>query len=133
MSDTVIVTVSGPTGSGKSAICGEIEIAMRAIGVPVAWDDEGEKNMTHADWQHALDLYKPSVVIVEKNTPRHSRDEVSPIAADGSLSADWLHMILNEQARFEDGRLANGAYLAVKIAEAADALVSGSREDGADA
>lgn len=31
----VVVTVSGLTGSGKSAIAGEIEIAMRAIGVPV--------------------------------------------------------------------------------------------------
>jgi len=122
MAETVIVTVSGPTGSGKSAICGEIEIAMRAIGVPVTWDDEGEKNMTHADWQSALDLYKPSVVIVEKNTPRRALDDISPIAADGSLSADWLHMILNEHARFEDGRLANGAYLAVKIVEASDQI-----------
>lgn len=63
---TVTVTVSGPVGCGKSAICGEIEIALRAIGVPVSWNDEGEKNMTHADWQSALDLYKPRVVIREK-------------------------------------------------------------------
>ena len=70
MSENVVtVTVSGPTGSGKSAICGEIEIALRAIGVPVTWDDRGERRMTHADWQSALDLYQPSVVIMEVNVP----------------------------------------------------------------
>ncbi|MXF23894.1 ead/Ea22-like family protein, partial [Escherichia coli] len=31
----VLVVVSGFTGCGKSAIAGEIEIAMKAIGVPV--------------------------------------------------------------------------------------------------
>lgn len=63
----VSVTVKGPVGSGKSAICGEIEIALRAIGVPVAWvGAQEEKNMTHADWQSALDLYKPHVVICEE-------------------------------------------------------------------
>ncbi|EFT2748493.1 ead/Ea22-like family protein, partial [Escherichia coli] len=33
----VLVVVSGFTGCGKSAIAGEIEIAMKAIGVPVKW------------------------------------------------------------------------------------------------
>ncbi|ENN2452912.1 ead/Ea22-like family protein, partial [Escherichia coli] len=33
----VLVVVSGFTGCGKSAIAGEIEIAMKAIGVPVQW------------------------------------------------------------------------------------------------
>ena len=33
----VLVVVSGFTGCGKSAIAGEIEIAMKAIGVPVRW------------------------------------------------------------------------------------------------
>jgi len=70
MAETVTVTVSGPTGSGKSAICGEIEIALRALGIPVTWNDEGEKRMTHADWQSALELYCPNVVIVERNEPR---------------------------------------------------------------
>jgi len=67
---TVTVTVSGPVGCGKSAICGEIEIALRAIGVPVTWDDDGEKNMTHADWQGALEMYKPTVVIRETLEPK---------------------------------------------------------------
>jgi Ni2+-binding GTPase involved in maturation of urease and hydrogenase len=66
----VLVTVSGPVGSGKSAICGEIEIALKAIGVPVAWNDEGERAMNVA-WdsspQNALELYQPRVTIVETN------------------------------------------------------------------
>lgn len=63
------ITITGPVGSGKSAVAGEIEIALRAIGVPVRYADEvgalSEKRMTHADWQHYLDMYKPSVVLVE--------------------------------------------------------------------
>ena len=67
---TVTVTVSGPVGCGKSAIAGEIEIALKAIGVPVSYADpaaaQSEKNMTHADWQAYLEMYRPSVVIVEE-------------------------------------------------------------------
>jgi hypothetical protein len=66
----IIVTVSGPVGCGKSAIAGEIEIALRAIGLPVRFADEAaaesERRMTHADWQKAIELYQPSVVIVEQ-------------------------------------------------------------------
>ncbi|HGC4752282.1 TPA: ead/Ea22-like family protein, partial [Escherichia coli] len=47
----VLVVVSGFTGCGKSAIAGEIEIAMKAIGVPVQWTNgDAEKHMTGADW-----------------------------------------------------------------------------------
>lgn len=67
---TVYVDVSGFTGTGKSAVAGEIEIAMRAIGLQVEWvDGQSEKNMTGADWTHALEMYKPSVVIREHNIP----------------------------------------------------------------
>lgn len=68
----ITITVSGPVGCGKSAIAGEIEIAMKAIGVPVRMADEAadrsEKNMTGADWTGYLEMYKPSVVIVESLT-----------------------------------------------------------------
>ncbi|EOI2370518.1 ead/Ea22-like family protein [Klebsiella aerogenes] len=67
----VLVTVAGFTGCGKSAIAGEIEIAMRAIGVPVTWaNGDSEKRMTGADWLTAIEMYKPSVRIVEVNIPR---------------------------------------------------------------
>lgn len=66
----VLVTVSGFTGSGKSAIAGEIEILCRALGLQVEWPDgDSEKNMTHADWTAALEQYKPRVHIVEQNIP----------------------------------------------------------------
>lgn len=68
----VLVTVSGFTGSGKSAIAGEIEIAMKAIGVLVTWaNGDSEKRMTGADWLTAIEMYKPTVRIVEVNIPRH--------------------------------------------------------------
>lgn len=68
----VYVEVSGLTGTGKSAVMGEIEIALRAIGLPVEHDAAfaAEKRMTHADWQRDLELYKPRVVIRERNIPR---------------------------------------------------------------
>ncbi|CAM7691179.1 ead/Ea22-like family protein [Citrobacter portucalensis] len=67
----VLVVVSGFTGCGKSAIAGEIEIAMKAIGVPVKWTNgDAEKWMTGADWLSAIEMYKPTVRIVEVNVPR---------------------------------------------------------------
>ena len=66
----VLVVVSGFTGCGKSAIAGEIEIAMKAIGVPVLWTNgDAEKRMTGADWLTAIEMYKPTVRIVEVNVP----------------------------------------------------------------
>ena len=74
----VLVTVSGFTGSGKSAIAGEIEILCRALGLQVEWPDgESEKNMTHADWTAALEQYKPRVRIVEQNIPFISKKGLS--------------------------------------------------------
>ncbi|EGO4108515.1 ead/Ea22-like family protein [Escherichia coli] len=67
----VLVVVSGFTGCGKSAIAGEIEIAMKAIGVPVQWTNgDAEKHMTGADWLTAIEMYKPNVRIVEVNVSR---------------------------------------------------------------
>lgn len=67
----VLVTVAGFTGCGKSAIAGEIEIAMKAIGLPVTWaNGDSEKRMTGADWLTAIEMYKPTVRIVEVNIPR---------------------------------------------------------------
>lgn len=68
----VTVEVSGLTGSGKSAVMGEIEIALKALGLKVEHDAafQAEKNGTHADWQDALDLYKPTVILTERNVSR---------------------------------------------------------------
>lgn len=80
--NVVKVTVSGPVGCGKSAICGEIEIALRALGIPVTFSEpakmQSEKNMTHADWDKALDLYKPQVVISEVIEPTPAPNRMEP-------------------------------------------------------
>lgn len=70
----VTVTVTGLTGSGKSAIYGEIVNTLNAIGVPVVHADEkawrSECRMTHADWLSALEMYQPTVVMREQNISR---------------------------------------------------------------
>lgn len=70
-SHVVTVTISGPTGCGKSAIYGELEIALLAMGIPVTHANPAEamseKRLTHSDWAGALEMYKPSVVLVEAN------------------------------------------------------------------
>jgi hypothetical protein len=63
----ITIAVSGETGSGKSAIVGEIEIALKAIGVPVTVAERD--TMVVADYQHWIDLYKPEITIVEQNIP----------------------------------------------------------------
>ncbi len=67
----VIVEVFGLTGSGKSAIAGEIEILCKALGLEVEWvNGDEEKCLTHADWIGALEMYKPKVMILERNVSR---------------------------------------------------------------
>lgn len=66
----ITITVSGRVGSGKSAICGEIEILCKALGLKVEWTGgQQEKNLTHADWTEALEMYKPEVTIIEHIEP----------------------------------------------------------------
>jgi len=79
-SERVYVEVSGLTGTGKSAVMGEIEIALRALGLTIEHDAgfQSEKNMTHADWQTALDLYSPVVVLRERNIPRSTARATPP-------------------------------------------------------
>jgi hypothetical protein len=55
---------------------------------------------------------------------REDEIEIPSIAHDGSISADWLAMTLAEDARIENGRLANAEYLAVKIASASDFILA---------
>lgn len=63
---TIHVHIVGPVGCGKSALAGEIEILCKALGLTVSWPEgQSEKRMTGADWQSALEMYRPSVVIHE--------------------------------------------------------------------
>ena len=84
----VTITVSGPCGSGKSALLGEIEIMLKAMGVPVRFADEAEaraeKNGNHADWTSELELYQPSVVLVE------AKPWLDTLKNADSEMLDWL-------------------------------------------
>lgn len=86
MTSIVHVEVSGLTGSGKSAVMGEIEIALKALGLKVETgpDFQAEKNGTHADWQTALDLYQPTVVLTERNI------SCQPQAREDAQPVGWL-------------------------------------------
>jgi hypothetical protein len=80
MSEEVEIIVRGPTGCAKSALLGEIEILMQALKIPHRYADpkeaQQEKNLTGADWISELEMYKPSVVLVEMNKPGFSASSV---------------------------------------------------------
>jgi hypothetical protein len=101
----VKIIVSGPVGCGKSALLGEIEILMKALGIPVRYQDDAaaqaEKRMTHADWQSSLEMYEPSVVLVEdmpwlrkpenkeaRNAPADASDE-APELTSARITELW--------------------------------------------
>ena len=69
----MVVTVSGPVGSGKSRIAVEIEIALRAIGVAVGWTDPSGMGEARAEaWAEANGNWQPDfpeVVLQTINTP----------------------------------------------------------------
>ncbi|WP_329913026.1 hypothetical protein [Stenotrophomonas sp. SMYL82] len=82
----VLLEVSGLTGSGKSAIAGEIEILCKALGLQVEWvNGDEEKRLTHADWIGALEMYKPRVVIVEQNISRAALSAQPPPGGQDAL------------------------------------------------
>jgi hypothetical protein len=70
----VRVIVSGLTGSGKTAVYMEIVAALKAIGLPVSHADPAEfqslLNGGEGDSEVGIDLYKPTVVMEERNLPR---------------------------------------------------------------
>ena len=71
--NVVEIIVRGPAGSGKSALLGEIEILLRAIGIKYSYEDpadaQSEKNATRSDWQHWLEVYEPQVILIERSIP----------------------------------------------------------------
>lgn len=75
MSAVVTVTVSGPTGSGKSGIAAEIEVALKALGYTVEFLHAMDEIAAH-DEMHAvatggyttLNEHR-RIVIAERNEP----------------------------------------------------------------
>jgi len=61
----VVVTVTGPTGSGKSRIVSEIEIALKAIGVTVRWTDPRDQRAASEEaWAEANGAWHPDLPTV---------------------------------------------------------------------
>lgn len=100
----VRIIVSGPCGSGKSALLGEIEIMLKALGVPVRYEDakgaQAEKNGNHADWTAELEMYDPSVVLVE-DMPWLRKDGASLLAQQGEAldAARWRALLGSQRIR----------------------------------
>ena len=69
----VTVTISGPTGIGKSRIALEIEVALKAAGVRVEWSDiDGQRQMeaeAHSEATGGWQPEMPDVLLQEINTP----------------------------------------------------------------
>lgn len=69
----VTVTVSGRTGSGKSAIMGAIRDALVERRIPVQWGDPAaaiaEENGGGFDLSSAVKIYNPQVTLIEINQP----------------------------------------------------------------
>lgn len=119
----VTITVSGPVGSGKSALLGEIEILLKAIGIPLRYADpvtaQSEKNMTHGDWQEYLDMYKPSVVLVEAITKTPAQPQLS--------DEEILELVQSDE--FEDAQAPVYCYSEAGILAVARALLSSQSGD----
>ena len=83
----VTITAAGRVGSGKSALLGEIEILLKALGVPYRYADpkaaQAEKNLTHADWVGELERVKPTVVLAEANPATAAVEDLKFTMAEG--------------------------------------------------
>jgi energy-coupling factor transporter ATP-binding protein EcfA2 len=88
----VTIVVTGEVGSGKSAMCGEIEILCKATGLEVEWiGGTDEKNLMGADWTAALAMYKPVVTIVEQIVKPEPADETQSLPA---VPRGWEELIV---------------------------------------
>lgn len=67
----VLVTVSGLTGSGKSSVASEIDIALRSIGVRTTWEGgDAERGSVPLDQLDPGAMACLTVTIREVNIPR---------------------------------------------------------------
>lgn len=70
------VEISGPIGSGKSAVAGVLANALKLAGADYRWEEEqSEEQLTGGHWGTQLRNLKPEVVIEELATI----DESAPI------------------------------------------------------
>ncbi len=127
----VLVEVSGLTGSGKSAIAGEIEILCKALGLDAEWvNGDEEKRLTHADWIGALEMYKPKVVIVERNIPRAALSAQPSPGGQGDAvlrainSKDLYQVLMDVQNGIDSPALASMANGAIQLIDKARSVLA---------
>jgi thymidylate kinase len=71
----VLVTVSGLTGSGKSSVASEIDIALRSIGVRTTWEgSDAERGSIPLDQLDPGAMADLTVTIREVNVARLPHD-----------------------------------------------------------
>jgi hypothetical protein len=91
MSREVEIIVRAPVGRGKSALVGEIEILLLALGVEYCHEDmaawEAEKNLSGADWTAVLEQHKPQVVLKEEVLLNPDGITLLKIYEDGKAAA----------------------------------------------
>lgn len=77
--DRIEVTVTGPTGCGKSLVLAAIDRAIRGLGTKLVLSEDLEKERrlnnpdNPPDWELESLRTKTYVVLTEKNIPRESR------------------------------------------------------------
>lgn len=80
---TVVVTISGPVGSGKSRIAHEILVALRAAGVQISFGDlddaRGAEAEAHAEATGGYQPDLPVVLLQEMVTPSSIADGFAAI------------------------------------------------------
>ena len=138
----VTITAAGRAGSGKSALLGEIEILLKALGVPYRYADpkaaQVEKNLTHADWVGEIERIKPTVVLAEVNPVMAViSDSRGDIFRDTMLTAARecdLHVLAAHNAA-EEAKAGNerGAELVARGAELAAKKIAARLRELADA
>lgn len=64
----IIVTVSGPVGSGKSIVLNEIEVALRAVGVDVRIEDATRHERNSVGFEDVASAARtlPPVTLIER-------------------------------------------------------------------
>lgn len=80
---TVVVTVSGPVGSGKSRIAHEIHVALKAVGIEVSFGDlddaRGAEAEAHSEATGGWQPEMPLVLLQEMVTPASIADGFNAI------------------------------------------------------
>lgn len=98
----VTVTVSGPTGSGKSRIALEIEVALKAAGIKAEWSDIDGRRQAEAEahaeatggWQPDI----PYVLLQEINLPISVAEGRRQMLVPLALTSAWDDLPLPEDA-----------------------------------